>query len=273
MKHIYLTLALLVTLAVTSNAQTVLLSQNFDDTTWANTLPPGWLGSTDGFFVQNTNASLGYTGASGLQNLVIRNDSSATGVYTVQTPQINVNGFQSVELLYAVRASNNFSAGGSGITALEMSFDNGATWTALTYTNNPNNSTWAPVNNNVPIVATIPAGATTCILRWTANIVNSTSGTYRIDDLVVTGTGNTSTNTLQQNSSIEWYNSAITDGMLQISTREINEGMQLLSMDGKQVTAITLAPGMNRISVSHLPKGLYLLRDSKSKGVGKLVIM
>ena len=186
MKQFYLTLSLLVCM-LAGHAQTLVFSQNFDNPAFLNQLPTGWTGTADGFFVQNSNPSTTYAGASGVQNLVVRNDTSSTGIYFVQTPAFNVNGFNLLQISYGVRNTVNFQASGSSITAFEYSLDNGGSWNAITYTNNLPNSTWSLVNNTNPINVNLPSGASTCILRWTADIINNPNGTYRIDDVSVFG--------------------------------------------------------------------------------------
>ncbi len=273
MKQFFLTFSLFVSL-ITGNAQTLVFSENFDNPAFLNQLPTGWSGTPDGFFVQNTNPSdTAYTGASGSQNLVVRNDTSSSGTYTVQTPAFNVNGFDLLQITYGVRNSNNFQASGSAISGFEYSLNNGGSWNTISYTNNPTNSTWSLVNNANPISVNLPSGASTCILRWTANITNSTSGTYRIDDVNVLASTSASTYTGRlADVGIIRFNSLINDGYLQIESSALMQTLRLYDLTGKLASVNHLHQGSQRLDVGTLPKGLYFLEVPALGCLGKIII-
>ncbi len=272
MKQFYLTLSLLVCM-LAGHAQTLVFFQNFDNPAFLNQLPTGWTGTADGFFVQNSNPSTTYAGASGVQNLVVRNDTSSTGIYFVQTPAFNVNGFNLLQISYGVRNTVNFQASGSSITAFEYSLDNGGSWNAITYTNNLPNSTWSLVNNTNPINVNLPSGASTCILRWTADIINNPNGTYRIDDVSVLASTSASTFTKRlSDAGIISFNSLVNDGYLQIETGTIVQTLRLCDLSGKFTSAFNLHQGNQRLDVQHLPKGLYFLELPGAGCIGKIII-
>jgi hypothetical protein len=157
----------------------------------APALPAGWTTSTIagiGWRTDSTNFSTGYTGASGLKNIVIRNTDS-TGTYMLYSPVINAQDYTSLTVLWGSRVSNNFLNSGSTTPVLEASADGGSTWTNVSYAENSANSTWSLVNGGTAI--SLPASldhATSVQLRWSISIINAASGTYRIDDVVVAGT-------------------------------------------------------------------------------------
>lgn len=182
MKKILYTLLLISPLYL--KAHTQLMLENFD----ANlALPATWQSIPAGWEADSSNSSTGYTGASGLNNLVIKN-LSATGVYELRSPAISTLGYKDISISWGARHTINFPLSGSAITSVDFSIDNGTTWTTIPFTQNPSNSTWSLINNATRI--TLPSTAdnqASVILRWVANIVNSTDGTYRIDDFSVEG--------------------------------------------------------------------------------------
>ena len=184
----YLTLFLIIsTLAsVQAIAQTSIYTQNFDS---SPTLPTGWYASPNSWYVDTTtsNSSTGYTGASGLHNVVIKDTTARTGNDTLLTAAISTIGYKNILVDWGTRFSKHFADAGSTVSLL-WSID-GSTWTPVTYIEDSNNSVWALDNRAVPIA--LPMGASdqaSLQLMWVANIHFTTSGTYRIDDLTVTGT-------------------------------------------------------------------------------------
>lgn len=175
-------------ISLTVFGQTFVMNETFDADT-IPLLPVGWETTTIadlGFRTEDGNNS-DNPGASGLNNVVIRNTDSS-GTYVLTSPVISTAGLSGIRLLFSSRVSNNFLTSGSTLPMLECSTDGGQSWEALTYTDNDANSTWSVVNDSLPIV--LPPSADdnpNVMLRWTVNIVNDPSGTYRLDDVKVFG--------------------------------------------------------------------------------------
>ena len=168
--------------------QVTVLSENFDSDS-IPTLPNGWTTTTNfdiGFRTESSQPS-DYAGASGLNNVVIRNTDS-TGTYALYSPVFSTVGLIGLQMTFASRVSTNYLTPGSTTPILECSADNGATWMEVYYIENTNNSVWMPVNEG-PLI-TLPdamSESPNVQLRWTLYIVNDPSGSYRMDDLQVFG--------------------------------------------------------------------------------------
>ncbi len=258
-----------------SYSQTLVFAENFNDTAALGQLPNGWLGTPGGYFVENSNPSdtTFYPEASGGQNLVIRNNISVTGTYTVQTPPFSISGYDMLQVSYGVRNTTNFPLAGSAIASFDFSVDNGNTWNGITYINTPANSTWAPINEADPINIPLPIGSSTCMLRWTANIVNNPNGTYRIDDIVVLASTGASTSTRKTtDSGILQFNTLVSDGYLQIVTKSVINSIRLYDMSGKTAKIMNLPQGNHYLDVQQLPKGMYFLEEPGVGCLGKIII-
>jgi hypothetical protein len=173
-------------IAGSSSAQTTLYTQNFDG---SSSFPAGWYASANSWVVDTagTNASSSYTGASGANNVAIKDTTARLGNDTLITSAIATTGYNNITIEWGTRFSKHFADSGSTI-ALFWTVD-GTTWTPVTYTENANNSAWYLDNDSTPIA--LPAGAANAAalrLMWVADIHFTPSGTYRIDDLKVAGT-------------------------------------------------------------------------------------
>jgi hypothetical protein len=168
--------------------QVTVLSENFDSDS-IPALPNGWTTTTNfdiGFRTETSQPS-DYAGASGLNNLVMRNTDS-TGTYALYSPVFSTVGLIGLQMTFASRVSTNYLTPGSTTPILECSADNGATWMEVYYIENTNNSVWMPVNEG-PLI-TLPdamSESPNVQLRWTLYIVNDPSGSYRMDDVQVFG--------------------------------------------------------------------------------------
>jgi hypothetical protein len=207
MKQIF-TFLFLTCFALTSFSQSIIYEQHFDNSITA--LPTNWTTTGTDWIADTSNASTGYTGASGGTNIVIKN-LSATGSYTLTTNDISTIGFQNINVIWGARHTINFPVSGSTIQSFDYSIDGGATWTNAPFIQNASNSIWALTNNDINISLPVSASnAATLRFRWVANIVNSTAGgTYRIDDFLVKGDAANGINNLDVNPSFSFfYNSA-----------------------------------------------------------------
>jgi hypothetical protein len=185
-------------------SQQTLFSENFDAAS-LNVLPANWTGTASGFTVENSNFSTGYTGATGLQNLVIRN-TVASGIYYVETPSFSTINMDNITLSYGVRHTTNFPVPGSTVDVLEYSIDNGIEWNSLSFVQNPSNSVWALINDAEPIQLPTDANNQPNVkIRWGANITNNLDGSYRIDDIIVKGNDFTTSILSKQTNSISIF--------------------------------------------------------------------
>ena len=75
------------------SAQTLINDQNFDA---AYALPAGWSTSHDSWTIDSTNSSTGYTGASGLNNVGISNQTSPAGYDTLYSRIISTTGYTNI---------------------------------------------------------------------------------------------------------------------------------------------------------------------------------
>lgn len=168
--------------------QLIISNESFTSVAQGQT-PNGWLANTIGgyqFRCDSTNSSIGYSGASGGKNLMIRN-SDNTGIYEITTSPINVNGLNNISIQWGSRVSVNFTSSGSQSPTLYYS-TNGLNWNALEYLDNEPNSIWNLVNNGTAITLPPDAdNAATLQFKWSIAIINSVNGTYRMDDITVSG--------------------------------------------------------------------------------------
>jgi len=246
--------------------QTVLFSENFDQID-AGTIPQGWVATPDsGWVVDSTNSSSGYTGASGLHNIKIDNNSP-TNVYTVVTSNISTIGYKDISVIYGVRRTTHFPDSGSSIQSFDWSNDDGSTWYNIPYIENANNSTWSLINDSAKMVLSSTADNQSAIqLRWVANIINSTSGTYRIDDITVTGTPITSAvNDISVNDVVLLPNPA-SDIVMVHSNFSRNSIAHIYDCLGQEVFSQVLTSGDSKIDVKNLTTGIYYILISDAFG-------
>jgi hypothetical protein len=174
----------------TIQAQTVLMNQNFD-TPIAPNLPAGWSSTSisgSSWRSDSSNFSNGYTDASALKNVVIRN-SDSSGVYELYSPVFSTINYKDISILWASRVSNNFVTSGSTTPTCKFSIDGGSTWSNVAFLENNANSTWDYVNGGMRIMLSALANNQPTIqFKWTVSIVNNSQGTYRMDDVSIEGT-------------------------------------------------------------------------------------
>jgi hypothetical protein len=181
-----------------NTAQTSIYSNNFDTAAiMPPALPAGWVSapSANGWVSDSSaaNASnapaIGYPGGSGGTNLEISNPTSGSGgTCTLTTSSISTLHYQNITLIWAARNSKHFGDNGSTIS-FSYSVDGGNTWEKVLYTENPFDSDWHLDNNGARIALGSDANNQPSVLvRWSANVVATASGSYRIDDFNVFGT-------------------------------------------------------------------------------------
>ena len=248
----------------TVNAQVTCSNQNFDAVIGA--LPTGWSASpaTNGWSSDTAvaNVSSGYSNASGLQNIVIKNTSGVSGTFELTSAPISTLGFHNVSVLWGARNTTHFSDSGSTISAFQYSIDGGNTWSPLTYVQNANNSIWSQVNNGVPIALSAAAdNRIAVVFKWTASLQGNASGTYRIDDFLVSGTTVTGVEQVLNDASNTWlFKANVADGQLHIESNKIpSSAIELFDMTGRSVASYSVSHQQEVIGLESMPAGIYLL--------------
>jgi len=260
-------------LSMAASAQTIISYQSFDN---SPSLPAGWY-ATPGSWVVDTslgNISNGYIGASGINNVEIQDTLARVGYDSLISAPISTIGYDSITVEWGSRLSKHFADSGSTIS-LYMS-TNGTTWVNVSYIENPNNSNWYPENDSTPIM--LPAGAAnqaSLWLMWLADIHFNTSGTYRIDDVVVAGDVMTGINTISNDAFAKVYvsgNSNINISIKQPVTENLN--VEVYDLTGRVITRTNMDAQALSIDGSNLSEGVYLVKvsDSNNSMVTKVLV-
>ena len=241
-------------------AQTSIYAQNFDA---ALAFPTGWTTSNGSWTIDSTNSSTGYTGASGLNNVVVQNQSSHAGHDTLYSKIISTVGYSNINATWAARNTTHFPDSGSNIKGFYWSTDAGTTWNQVTYTENTNNSTWAVDNNSTVIVLpSAVANNPSVQFAWIAHIYTAPSGTYRIDDFNVEGTPGTGINPVTE-SAVYVY--CINSSIINIVSNNIlssNMNVEVYDVTGKIVNRSVMDQQSVSINASHFSSGVYFVRVS-----------
>jgi hypothetical protein len=268
--------ALLVLPFISANAQTKIYSTAFEDTAstapYAPTLPKDWItsDSVNGWVTLNDpgNAGSGYTGASGKHMLTIKN-AAPTGTYTITSGTINASQYTNLTATWAARNTSKFPLSGSTIKVF-WSKDDGSTWDSLHYVEATNNSTWMLVNGGNPVQFPSAANnASKVKLKWVANIVNNSSGTYRIDDLNIMGTAKTGVTTELKPEPV--FNSWTENNRLHLQFQNFDNTtaaqLNIFDVNGKAVRNQSIAINSQVIDVQGINSGIYIIRIATPQGV------
>lgn len=261
---IVLALILMASARIPSSAQSVIGYENFDGVLMP-ALPAGWtttLNYNIGWRTDSTNVSTGYVGASGLNNVIIRN-SDSTGQYILYSPPISTIGYINISVLFASRVSNNFTSSGSSTPQFEFTVNGGANWTNIPYLENQANSTWGLVNAGTWM--TLPASANNQAAlqcRWKVNIVNNSQGTYRIDDAVIRGTSSTGVQENMLGNAVRVFPNPfredfLIDAKTLVGTKSAR--IQVFDATGRQVLSNETNSFPFRVSMPGSAVGLYKL--------------
>ena len=266
----FISIAWLSLLSLLGHAQMFVINEDFDGDT-IPLLPAMWETTTVsgiGFRTEDGNNS-DNPGASGLNNVVIRNTDSS-GVYSLISPVFSTTGFNNIKLLFTSRISNNFLSSGSTVPLIECSTDNGQSWSALTYTDNDANSIWSVVNDSVPIALPASADNTPSVkLRWTVSIVNASSGSYRIDDVKVSGDPITANFENLETPMSSVYPNPCSQNLNIISSDRINS-IEILDYQGQTVLRHSCNSSRFSLDTSGLGSGLYVVRLLMSHSMERL---
>lgn len=268
MKKIFLFTWLLLT-QLAGQTQIFVLNENFDGDT-IPLLPATWETTTIsgiGFRTEDGNNS-DNPGASGANNIVIRNTDS-TGTYSLTSPTFSTVGLNNIKVLFTSRVSNNFLTPGSTTPLLECSVDDGQSWVAMSYTDNDANSTWAVVNDSVPISLPINASDNAGVkLRWTVGIVNDASGSYRIDDVKVFGDSSVvSVMNPEFRESVLYPNPC--DNKLNIISEQIIREIEIRDINGLLVLNSVINANQCNIDTEAMASGLYVILLKAEKCIEK----
>ena len=264
MKKISIALLLLsVCISYQTSAQITLYTQNFDG---SSSLPSGWYATPNSWFNDTTagNTSSGYPGASGLNNIVIKDTTAAPGTDSLITAPISTVGFDNITVDWGTRFSKHFADSGSSVSLYWST--NGTTWTNVSYIENANNSTWLLENDSTPIL--LPAGAAnqaSLQLMWVADIHFTPSGTYRIDDLIVAGDSIHTTGiiNLSDNDFAKVYvssNSNINISVIQPVTENLNA--EIYDLTGRLISKRNMETQTLVVDGRDLSKGVYFVKVS-----------
>lgn len=252
MKKLYASALLALTLlSGAAMAQTPIFTETFGTT---RVVPAGWVVTTPGWIVDSSATNNAPTPPySGSIHINIRNEEPGTipaGTYSIISPTINATGYENIAIKWAGRRTRNFAA--TQVMTLEVSTAGASgPWTAVTYTDRPADSQWGDV-------APAPLGtaydnAPSLTFRWTVTTIVST-GTYRIDDIVVEGDRVTSLPGKQQVAA-QWLQRGED---LTVAVPQATQGeVVLYNAAGVKVGAAQLADQKATLNLSALPQGLY----------------
>ena len=253
-------------------AQTVIYTQNFDS---SPSLPSGWYASTNSWGIDTTggNASTGYTGSTGLNNIVVKDTTARLGNDSLISEVISTVGYANITVDWGGRISKHFADSGSTLNLYWSA--NGSAWANVSYTENTTNN-WALENGTIPVA--LPAGAanqSSLKLMWVADIHFTPSGTYRLDDISVAGTSTVGINEVNNSQSFAHIYSANTSINVSLDQApEESMTVAVFDLTGRQVSETTMASQSLTIDAKNFSKGLYIVKasDSNRSSIAKVVV-
>ena len=259
-KYTLLIAVLLLAICHPASAQTVIYNQNFDS---SPSLPSGWYTSPNSWYIDTTttNSSSLYTGSSGAHNIAIKDTTARLGADTLITSAISTLGYNGIVFDWGTRFSKHYADSGSTIS-LAWSV-NGTTWNPITYTENTNNSAWALDNAGTPVALPSAANNQASLrLMWVANIHYTPSGSYRIDDLTVSGTAATGISTLSAGTDFAKVfvnsNSEINIYLIQALTEDTY--VEVYDLSGRMISDSHMTGQSMTISAKEFSQGMYIVK-------------
>ena len=227
-------------------------------------MPTGWTSNmviSTTWRTDSSNSSNGYTNATGLNNMLIRN-TDPSGTYILTSPDFSTIGYKNILVSWASRVSTNYLTSGSTTPIFEYSIDGGLTWQAITYTENPANSVWVPVNGGLDIA--LPANTENQMhlqFRWTITIVNNPNGTYRMDDFNLKGDLQSGLNAYSNDKTFTLYPNPANEKLTIKSNIERQQAytISITDLTGKQLQTVQSSVFPIALSTLHLAKGNYVL--------------
>lgn len=269
---LFFTAAALICSSEQISAQTTIYTQNFDA---SSSLPANWYASPNSWGIDTTggNASAGYTGSTGLNNVVIKDTTARLGNDSLISEPISTLGYANITVDWGGRISKHFADSGSTL-ALYWSA-NGSAWTSVSYTENTGNS-WALDNGTIPVALPVAASNQSSLrLMWVADIHFTPSGTYRIDDISVAGTSTTGINDVSAGASfahIYSMNTSINISLDQAPTESLT--IEVYDLTGRQVYTANMNTQSLMIDAGNFSKGMYIVKasDAKRNAVSKVQV-
>lgn len=243
----------------TSNAQTVVVSENFE-TTDLYDLPAGWFSAGDFFY--NTYVDDYYGGCNDLQSLITNLYEPETSLYLTSPNYLNLNSTPKL-VTFGLRIFDydeeapfalNF-----GTINFAYSSDNGITWGNLTPITN---DSFTPLFDCQTISFTIPGSVITSLgslkFKWEADY--SGIGDYEIfiDNFLVTEEPTASNNEIDKSQLIVYPNPVL--DLLHIEYATDVKKIQIYDLLGRQVYELNYDQNKLSVDVSDLASGTYLLK-------------
>ena len=256
-----------------SYEQSIAFQKNFDDLVVPG-IPANWNvvdNGNVGFRSDSTNAS-GNNGASGLNNIVIRNDENTNGSYELITESYDFSSLSGISVMWGSRVSSNFLTSGSELPSFWYSLDNGLTWDSLAYLDNIANSIWSEVNAGALIpLSNLADNQNAVRFKWKINIVGdgaTTAGTYRIDDFRIYANQGVVVQELTNKSRV--YPNPCSD-YLNIDSLEGISSIEVLDTRGELISSNSQFNAQKiRIDTKDWPCGIYFI---KMKGNNRVEMM
>ena len=182
-KLIYTLLFFLVVSIGQTFSQVVIYTETFNSVSIPG-LPSGWSASSAEVFTNDLTPSMGYSDASGGNNLLARNCNPNGEVRSFEVDGISTIGAVGLTVSFGHRRTSSFTPP----VTLEWSSD-GSNWNVISYSTPGSTSTWALFTS-----AMLPTGAenqSSLRFRWryTTSVSNTPcnefAGNYRVDDFKV----------------------------------------------------------------------------------------
>lgn len=191
MKHVYILIIALFTVAVSAQAQVTIYSEDFNRQAAGTTLPFGYTSASGDWSVANTGGSAGASGMSGgnyLRAVRNNNGNAIPDAHIVELKGIRVKGFTTVKIRWADIKTKNHQQSVTSDVALQYSIDNSTQRHSVNIgAQGAVNGGWKIVNNGQFItISNIPATATSINFYWTISMSRS-QDFYGIDDIAITG--------------------------------------------------------------------------------------
>lgn len=254
-------------LTINTNAQDTIYVEHFDEDSL--NLPNGWIADTLGFGMMSNNASTGYPGASGKNNVAISNVNSPSGRYELISKWVPTVQFQKLNLMFASRVTTKFYDSGSVVEGVYYRDNITLDWYKGSYNENSNNSAWGWTNFSQPIsMDSIIFPADSIQIKWVVKIKSQLSGTYRIDDIVLTGEKRNGVKSFDVALPVKVYFDKVSGKFL--FNEQLPEWISIIDFSGKVVYDSKSNPALPELKV-----GCYVLNYCllNHQGMGSVKFM
>jgi len=212
------------------------------------------------------NVSYSSTGTVSIRSNLPSNYAGASEACHVAFTGNNGGAFliHSIDPMKATTFSLSFGTNRISSETLTVDFNTGASWTNIPYTKTTTNDTWELIASKF----NIPSNSAVLNLRFSAG---ATQYGVRVDDITLSAVIPQNITELSANRTINLYPNPIKD-KLRIESGELTIGkLEITDLSGSIL--MSCIPQTSEIDVSHLQKGVYLVRVSTENGVvvGKVV--